>query len=90
MRENSFYVDTVRAFRDRRYEYKVPRHNDVINTFFFLLTFFWQNSLKVAQAALREALKENNPVLIEDAQKKIVLCDSLQMAHKCILNSFYG
>ena len=23
MRENPFYVDTVRAFRDRRYEYKV-------------------------------------------------------------------
>lgn len=22
MRENDFYVDTVRAFRDRRYEYK--------------------------------------------------------------------
>jgi DNA polymerase epsilon subunit 1 len=22
MRENSFYVDTVRAFRDRRYKYK--------------------------------------------------------------------
>jgi len=22
MRENSFYVDTVRAFRDRRYQYK--------------------------------------------------------------------
>ena len=22
MRENSFYVDTVRAFRDRRYEFK--------------------------------------------------------------------
>ena len=22
MRENSFYVDTVRDFRDRRYEYK--------------------------------------------------------------------
>ena len=22
MRENSFYIDTVRAFRDRRYEYK--------------------------------------------------------------------
>lgn len=22
MRQNSFYVDTVRAFRDRRYEYK--------------------------------------------------------------------
>jgi DNA polymerase epsilon subunit 1 len=21
-RENSFYIDTVRAFRDRRYEYK--------------------------------------------------------------------
>ena len=23
MRENSFYVDTVRAFRDRRYDYKL-------------------------------------------------------------------
>ena len=22
MRENSFYVDTVRSFRDRRYQYK--------------------------------------------------------------------
>lgn len=22
MRENSFYIDTVREFRDRRYEYK--------------------------------------------------------------------
>lgn len=22
MRENSFYVDTVRAFRDRRYDFK--------------------------------------------------------------------
>lgn len=22
MRENSFYVDTVRSFRDRRYEFK--------------------------------------------------------------------
>lgn len=25
MRENPFYVNTVRAFRDRRYDYKVRR-----------------------------------------------------------------
>lgn len=25
MRENPFYVNTVRAFRDRRYDYKVSR-----------------------------------------------------------------
>ncbi|EFJ15355.1 hypothetical protein SELMODRAFT_445541 [Selaginella moellendorffii] len=48
MRENSFYVDTVRSFRDRRYEYKTLNKD------------------------------------------MVVLYDSLQLAHKCILNSFYG
>lgn len=28
MREHPFYVDTIRAFRDRRYEYVLTRRTD--------------------------------------------------------------
>ncbi|KAI9994374.1 hypothetical protein PInf_010984 [Phytophthora infestans] len=70
MRENPFYVNTVRAFRDRRYEYKG-------------LTKVWKK--KVGQAA------EAKDLLAKiDAQNKCLVYDSLQLAHKCILNSFYG
>ncbi|OWZ18951.1 DNA polymerase epsilon catalytic subunit [Phytophthora megakarya] len=70
MRENPFYVNTVRAFRDRRYEYKG-------------LTKVWKK--KVSQAA------EAKDLLAKiDAQNKCLVYDSLQLAHKCILNSFYG
>uniref|UniRef100_H3G7C4 DNA polymerase epsilon catalytic subunit n=1 Tax=Phytophthora ramorum TaxID=164328 RepID=H3G7C4_PHYRM len=70
MRENPFYVNTVRAFRDRRYEYKG-------------LTKVWKK--KVSQAA------ESKDLLATiDAQNKCLVYDSLQLAHKCILNSFYG
>ncbi|KAL4134610.1 hypothetical protein PRIC2_004907 [Phytophthora ramorum] len=70
MRENPFYVNTVRAFRDRRYEYKG-------------LTKVWKK--KVSQAA------ESKDLLAKiDAQNKCLVYDSLQLAHKCILNSFYG
>lgn len=31
-----------------------------------------------------------SPAAVHDAQKLIILYDSLQLAHKCILNSFYG
>ncbi|KAJ8600064.1 hypothetical protein CTAYLR_001865 [Chrysophaeum taylorii] len=61
MRENSFYVDTVRAFRDRRYEYKA-------------LVKKWRKK------------KHQDPT----ARDKELLFESLQLAHKCILNSFYG
>ncbi|KAL5555227.1 hypothetical protein UlMin_037463 [Ulmus minor] len=70
MRENSFYVDTVRSFRDRRYEYKG-------------LNKVWKGKLSEAKAA-------GNPIKIQEAQDMVVLYDSLQLAHKCILNSFYG
>jgi DNA polymerase epsilon subunit 1 len=70
MRENSFYIDTVRSFRDRRYEYKG-------------LNKKWG-------AKLREATASKNPILIQEAADYCVLYDSLQLAHKCILNSFYG
>ncbi|CAM4930738.1 unnamed protein product [Rotaria socialis] len=68
--ENSFYVDTVRAFRDRRYEYKGLHKK-------------WKKNLATASKKedLNEARRCNN---------LIVIYDSLQLAHKCILNSFYG
>jgi DNA polymerase epsilon subunit 1 len=68
--ENSFYVDTVRAFRDRRYEYK--------------------GLTKVAKAEVNKAMKSNDASEIKAAKGREVLYDSLQLAHKCILNSFYG
>ncbi|KAJ7947960.1 DNA polymerase epsilon catalytic subunit [Quillaja saponaria] len=70
MRENPFYVDTVRSFRDRRYEYKG-------------LNKVWKGKLSEAKAS-------GNSIKIQEAQDLVVLYDSLQLAHKCILNSFYG
>ncbi|KAL6577446.1 DNA polymerase epsilon catalytic subunit A [Orobanche minor] len=70
MRENPFYVDTVRSFRDRRYEYKG-------------LNKTWKGKLSEAKAS-------GNSIKIQEAQDMVVLYDSLQLAHKCILNSFYG
>uniref|UniRef100_A0A7I4XU50 DNA polymerase epsilon catalytic subunit n=1 Tax=Haemonchus contortus TaxID=6289 RepID=A0A7I4XU50_HAECO len=68
-RENAFYVDTVRAFRDRRYDYK--------------------ELLKRAKSSLDE-LSKDDIAGIKAAKGRIVLYESLQLAHKCILNSFYG
>jgi len=70
-RENPFYVDTVKDFRDRRYEFKGQQK-------------VWKgktDALKTSGASAGE---------IEEAKKMIVLFDSLQLAHKVILNSFYG
>jgi len=69
-RENSFYIDTVKSFRDRRYEYKG-------------LTKKWGGHLKDAE-------KANDAARIKECKNFVVLYDSLQLAHKCILNSFYG
>ena len=70
-RENPFYVNTVRDFRDRRYEFKGQQK-------------VWKGKT--------EALKTSGatPLEVEEAGKMIVLFDSLQLAHKVILNSFYG
>lgn len=70
-RENPFYVDTVKNFRDRRYHFKGQQK-------------VWNRKtgeLKSAGAS---------PGEIEGAKKMVVLFDSLQLAHKVILNSFYG
>lgn len=70
-RENPFYVDTVRRFRDRRYEYK--------------------GLLKTWKKNLDNITGEGGSIAeIDEAKKLIVVYDSLQLAHKCILNSFYG
>lgn len=69
-RENAFYINTVRAFRDRRYKYK--------------------DSQKDAKKKFDSAVSLKDPAKIEEASKLIVLYESLQLAHKCILNSFYG
>ena len=77
-RENSFYVDTVRLFRDRRYEYK--------------------RELKRWKGLLEKALEEEarggegaaTALKIKEAKARCVQMESLQLAHKVVLNSFYG
>ncbi|KAI1232850.1 hypothetical protein IHE44_0006030 [Lamprotornis superbus] len=69
-RENSFYVDTVRAFRDRRYEFKGLH--------------------KVWKKKLSAAVETGDASEVKRCKNMEILYDSLQLAHKCILNSFYG
>ncbi|GEQ71873.1 hypothetical protein JCM33374_g5559 [Metschnikowia sp. JCM 33374] len=66
-RENPFYVNTVRNFRDRRYEFK--------------------NLAKVWKGKTSQC---KDTISRDEANKMVVLYDSLQLAHKVILNSFYG
>ncbi|KAK0609919.1 hypothetical protein B0T17DRAFT_545527 [Bombardia bombarda] len=70
-RENPFYIDTVRDFRDRRYDYKGKAK-------------VWKGKTD----ALKSAGASSSDV--DAAKKMIILFDSLQLAHKVILNSFYG
>ncbi|KAE9369892.1 DUF1744-domain-containing protein [Stipitochalara longipes BDJ] len=70
-RENPFYIDTVRDFRDRRYDYKGKQK-------------VWKGKTEALKASGASATE------IENGKKMIVLFDSLQLAHKVILNSFYG
>lgn len=70
-RENPFYIDTVRDFRDRRYDYKGQQK-------------VWKGKTDALRKAGASAAE------IDNGNKMIVLFDSLQLAHKVILNSFYG
>jgi len=70
-RENPFYINTVRDFRDRRYDYKGKQK-------------VWKGKTEELKSAGASATE------VEAAKKMIVLFDSLQLAHKVILNSFYG
>lgn len=68
-RENPFFINTVRDFRDRRYDFKG-------------LTKVWKG--KVSK------IDKYDTIAKDEAKKMVVLYDSLQLAHKVILNSFYG
>ncbi|KAI3405326.2 POL2 [Candida oxycetoniae] len=68
-RENPFYVNTVRSFRDRRYEFKG-------------LAKVWKGKVN--------KINKSDTIARDEANKMVVLYDSLQLAHKVILNSFYG
>lgn len=70
-RENPFYVDTVKDFRDRRYDFKGKQKA-------------WKGKTEALKASGASQLE------VEEAKKMIILFDSLQLAHKVILNSFYG
>lgn len=70
-RENPFYINTVRDFRDRRYDYKGKQK-------------VWKGKTEALKSAGAPAAE------VEEAKKMIVLFDSMQLAHKVILNSFYG
>ncbi|KAF8859269.1 DUF1744-domain-containing protein [Acephala macrosclerotiorum] len=70
-RENPFYIDTVKDFRDRRYDYKGKQK-------------VWKGKTEALKSAGAPAVE------VDAAKKMIVLFDSLQLAHKVILNSFYG
>lgn len=45
---------------------------------------------KKAKQQVVAAIKEGDASEIKSAKNREVLYDSLQLAHKCILNSFYG
>lgn len=70
MRENPFYVDTVRAFRDRRY--------------------FYKGEVKKCEKEIHAARAAGDPEALKLASDLWIVNESLQIAHKCILNSFYG
>lgn len=70
MRQNSFYVDTVRAFRDRRYEYK--------------------HLAKVSEKNYKAMMEAKDSAGARVAEGLMILYESMQLAHKIILNSFYG
>ena len=69
-KENSFYIDTIRNFRDRRYEFK-------------FLVKKWRGKNEEAKAA-------KDVEAIQNTKNMMDLYESLQLAHKIILNSFYG
>ncbi|KAF4585906.1 DNA polymerase epsilon [Ophiocordyceps camponoti-floridani] len=70
-RENPFYINTVRDFRDRRYDYKGKAK-------------VWKGKTDELKSAGATAVD------VEAAKKMVIVYDSLQLAHKVILNSFYG
>lgn len=90
-------MDTVRAFRDRRYEFKglhkvgVPRtRSGYLVVWFPFHMFDLFLFLKVWKKKLSAAQDSGDAAEVKRSKNMEILYDSLQLAHKCILNSFYG
>ena len=95
-RENSFYVDTVRNFRDRRYEYKGllkstkkklenaqksgAEAGEIKNL----------NGLVVLYDSLQDRMKNMASKFLKKFKGDHFYSFFYKLAHKCILNSFYG
>ena len=50
----------------------------------------WHPPAQTWKGKLDAAKADGVPLRIAEASDMVVLYDSLQLAHKCILNSFYG
>ncbi|CAK9301987.1 unnamed protein product [Gordionus sp. m RMFG-2023] len=83
-RENSFYIDTIRAFRDRRYDFK-----NMVKFCNKKIAALKSNQNQIYLTVDPDNVNNANENL-KDLENKKILYDSLQLAHKCILNSFYG
>jgi DNA polymerase epsilon subunit 1 len=51
---------------------------------------YYKHTRLTSKVFVGAAQAEGNPIRIQEAADMVVLYDSLQLAHKCILNSFYG
>lgn len=58
--------------------------------FILYFRYEYKGLSKKAKVAVSVAIKGGNASEIKSAKNREVLYDSLQLAHKCILNSFYG
>jgi len=52
--------------------------------------YIYKEKNKDAKKKLETAQQSGNLEEVDKSKKLVVLYDSLQLAHKCILNSFYG
>lgn len=58
--------------------------------YFIYFRYEYKGLSKKAKQAVVDAIKGGDASDIKSAKNREVLYDSLQLAHKCILNSFYG
>jgi len=93
MRENSFYIDTVRAFRTINH---LKFNIFLLSQLFFLFPsvgdrrYKFKGLVKIWKGKAEEAGKKGNAEGKKEANNMEALYESMQLAHKIILNSFYG
>ncbi|EJW05242.1 hypothetical protein EDEG_00707 [Edhazardia aedis USNM 41457] len=99
-RDEPFYVEVVKNFRDKRYEYKC-KYNEIRSDHENLKKQYDQlikDNLIIPDTNVKMEIIENEKLSklvllneeIDNVKNKMIIFESLQIAHKCILNSFYG